>query len=205
MVTFPAILFLFRIVSTILGFSWFHVKMRIVLTRSVKNCAAIDSVDRLLSVDSLFSLYSSYQLMNMGDLPKWNLPTSLTWSFLTRVFPMLGYRSINTLYISWGCNRPSVRWLYPVSSWKDLVLPYFVLFCHGCWLCLPGLFLSDRAQRQSGSSEEEGKWEQGEVAGGKTVVRMYCMTEESIINKDYNNKNVILFPWYYFQIFLISM
>jgi hypothetical protein len=41
MVIPPVVLLLFRIVSAILGFSLFHMDLRIVLPRPVKNCAGI--------------------------------------------------------------------------------------------------------------------------------------------------------------------
>ena len=76
---------------------------------------------------------------------------------------------------------------------KAFALSYCALFCH-VWLLSPEGLLSFK-ERQTGSASRGGGerakvgGKLGEVEGGKTVVRMYCVREESIFNKNKKEKH----------------
>lgn len=66
---------------------------------------------------------------------------------------------------------------------RIFVLSYWFLFCCVWLLSLVDLLLSERKQSGRGSGEWAGEGELGGLEGGNTVVRIYCMKEESVLHR----------------------
>ena len=60
------------------------------------------------------------------------------------------------------------------------VLSYYILFCPVWLLSLSSLLFSKVRQKGSGSGGRGGGDKLGGIAGGKTVIGIYCMRKESI-------------------------